>query len=138
MIVNIKKSGLLYVLVLIMVAGCTKDIKEPCTTINAAHYKGEAIVINNDGCVAFEMESQLSTGYRWCFKIEQNPVMLVNSDYKVETMQQQQTVGGMDTEIFTFKAVKPGTAIIVFEYTRAFDKNQKAVKSKEYKVTIVE
>ncbi len=137
MIVNIKKSGLLYVLVLIMVAGCTKDIKEPCTTINAAHYKGEAIVINNDGCVAFEMESQLSTGYRWCFKIEQNPVMLVNSDYKVETMQQQ-TVGGMDKEIFTFKAVKPGTAIIVFEYTRAFDKHQKAVKSKEYKVTIVE
>jgi predicted secreted protein len=63
--------------------------------------------------------------------------MLVNSDYKVETMQQQ-TVGGMDKEIFTFKAVKPGTAIIVFEYTRAFDKNQKAVKSKEYKVTIVE
>ena len=138
MIVTIKKSGLLYVIVLIMVAGCTKDIKEPCTTINAAHYKGEAIVINNDGCVAFEMESQLSTGYRWCFKIEQNPVMLVNSDYKVETMQQQQTVGGMDTEIFTFKAVKPGTAIIVFEYTRAFDKNQKAVKSKEYTVTIVE
>ena len=137
MIVNIKKSGLLYVLVLIMVAGCTKDIKEPCTTINAAHYKGEAIVINNDGCVAFEMESQLSTGYRWCFKIEQNPVMLVNSDYKVETMQQQ-TVGGMDKEIFTFKAVKPGTAIIVFEYTRAFDKNQKPVKSKEYTVTIVE
>ena len=138
MIVTIKKSGLLYVIVLIMVAGCTKDIKEPCTTINAAHYKGEAIVINNDGCVAFEMESQLSTGYRWCFKIEQNPVMLVNSDYKVETMQQQQTVGGMDTEIFTFKAVKPGTAIIVFEYTRAFDKNKKPVKSKEYTVTIVE
>jgi len=137
MIVNIKKSGLLYVLVLIMVAGCTKDIKEPCTTINAAHYKGEAIVINNDGCVAFEMESQLSTGYRWCFKIEQNPVMLVNSDYKVETMQQQ-VVGGVDREIFTFKAVKPGTAIIVFEYTRAFDKNQKPVKSKEYTVTIVE
>ena len=137
MIVTIKKSGLLYVIVLIMVAGCTKDIKEPCTTINAAHYKGEAIVINNDGCVAFEMESQLSTGYRWCFKIEQNPVMLVNSDYKVETMQQQ-TVGGMDKEIFTFKAVKPGTAIIVFEYTRAFDKNQKPVKSKEYTVTIVE
>ena len=120
-----------------MVAGCTKDIKEPCTTINAAHYKGEAIVINNDGCVAFEMESQLSTGYRWCFKIEQNPVMLVNSDYKVETMQQQ-VVGGVDREIFTFKAVKPGTAIIVFEYTRAFDKNQKPVKSKEYTVTIVE
>ena len=137
MIVNIKKSGLLYVLVLIMVAGCTKDIKEPCTTINAAHYKGEAIVINNDGCISFELESQLSTGYRWCFKIEQNPVMLVNSDYKVETMQQQ-TVGGMDKEIFTFKAVKPGTAIIVFEYTRAFDKNQKPVKSKEYTVTIVE
>jgi len=137
MIVNIKKSGLLYVLVLIMVAGCTKDIKEPCTTINAAHYKGEAIVINNDGCVAFEMESQLSTGYRWCFKIEQNPVVLVNSDYKVETMQQQ-VVGGVDREIFTFKAVKPGTAIIVFEYTRAFDKNQKPVKSKEYTVTIVE
>ena len=137
MIVNIKKSGLLYVLVLIMVAGCTKDIKEPCTTINAAHYKGEAIVINNDGCVAFEMESQLSTGYRWCFKIEQNPVVLVNSDYKVETMQQQ-VVGGVDREIFTFKAVKPGTAIIVFEYTRAFDKNKKPVKSKEYTVTIVE
>ncbi len=137
MIVTIKKSGLLYVIVLIMVAGCTKDIKEPCTTINAAHYKGEAIVINNDGCVAFEMESQLSTGYRWCFKIEQNPVMLVNSDYKVETMQQQ-VVGGVDREIFTFKAVKPGTAIIVFEYTRAFDKNQKPVKSKEYTVTIVE
>lgn len=137
MIVTIKKSGLLYVIVLIMVAGCTKDIKEPCTTINAAHYKGEAIVINNDGCVTFEMESQLSTGYRWCFKIEQNPVMLVNSDYKVETMQQQ-VVGGVDREIFTFKAVKPGTAIIVFEYTRAFDKNQKPVKSKEYTVTIVE
>ena len=137
MIVTIKKSGLLYVIVLIMVAGCTKDIKEPCTTINAAHYKGEAIVINNDGCVAFEMESQLSTGYRWCFKIEQNPVVLVNSDYKVETMQQQ-VVGGVDREIFTFKAVKPGTAIIVFEYTRAFDKNQKPVKSKEYTVTIVE
>lgn len=137
MIVTIKKSGLLYVIVLIMVAGCTKDIKEPCTTINAAHYKGEAIVINNDGCVAFEMESQLSTGYHWSFKIEQNPVVLVNSDYKVETMQQQ-VVGGVDREIFTFKAVKPGTAIIVFEYTRAFDKNQKPVKSKEYTVTIVE
>jgi len=137
MIVTIKKSGLLYVIVLIMVAGCTKDIKEPCTTINAAHYKGEAIVINNDGCVTFEMESQLSTGYHWSFKIEQNPVVLVNSDYKVETMQQQ-VVGGVDREIFTFKAVKPGTAIIVFEYTRAFDKNQKPVKSKEYTVTIVE
>ncbi|HQL44954.1 MAG TPA: protease inhibitor I42 family protein [Spirochaetota bacterium] len=138
MIVTIKKSGLLYVLVLmIMVAGCTKDMKEPCTTINTAHYKGEAIVINNDGCVTFEMESQLSTGYHWSFKIEQNPVVLVNSDYKVETMQQQ-VVGGVDREIFTFKAVKPGTAIIVFEYTRAFDKNQKPVKSKEYTVTIVE
>ena len=137
MVVNIKKSGLLYVIVLIMVAGCTKDMKEPCTTINAVHYKGEEIVINNGGCISFELESQLSTGHRWFFKIEQNAVVLVNSDYKVETMQQQ-VVGGVDREIFTFKAVKPGTAIIVFEYTRAFDKNQKPVKSKEYTVTIVE
>jgi len=137
MIVNIKKSGLLYVIVVIMVVGCTKDMKAPCTTINVAHYKGEAIVIKNEGCVTFEMESQLSTGHRWCFKIEQNTVMLVNSDYKVETMQQQ-VVGGIDKELFTFKAVKPGTATIVFEYIRSFDKNQKPVKSKEYKVTIVE
>jgi len=116
---------------------CSKVMNNTCTTVDAQNYTGQAIVIKNDGCVTIEIESQLSTGYRWRFAIKENPGMLINADYKVKTCEGQ-TVGGIDKEIFTFKAVKAGNVTIVFDYVRPFDKNPKPVKTKEFMITITE
>lgn len=108
-----------------------------CTSVDAKTYTGQTLVIKNDGCITIEIESQLSTGYRWRFAIKENPGMLINSDYKVHTCEGQ-TVGGIDKEIFTFKAVKAGNATIVFDYVRPFDKNPKPVKTKEFIINITQ
>lgn len=135
------KSCILRILIVCMVLstgiGCSKLMNNTCTTVDAQKYAGEEIVIKNDGCITIEIESQLSTGYRWRFAIKENPGMLINSDYKVQTCEGQ-TVGGIDKEIFTFKAVKAGKATVVFDYVRPFDKNPKPVKTKEFTITITE
>ncbi|MEW6526362.1 MAG: protease inhibitor I42 family protein [Spirochaetota bacterium] len=116
---------------------CSKLMNNTCTNVDAQKYAGQEIIIKNNGCVTIEIESQLSTGYRWRFAIKENPGVLINSDYKVQTCEGQ-TVGGIDKEIFTFKAVKAGKATVVFDYVRPFDKNPKPVKTKEFTITITE
>ncbi|MGQ9844214.1 MAG: protease inhibitor I42 family protein [Spirochaetota bacterium] len=134
------KSCMMKILIVcVMLSGinCSKAMNNTCTTVAAKTYTGQTLVIKNDGCITIEIESQLSTGYRWRFSIKENPGMLINSDYKVQTCEEQ-TVGGIDKEIFTFKAVKAGNATIVFDYVRPFDKNPKPVKTKEFMITITE
>lgn len=117
--------------------GCSNVLEHKCTVVDVRKYAGEGISIKNGGCITIEMESQLSTGYRWRYAVKENPGVLVNSDYKVQTCEGQ-TVGGTDREIFTFKAVTAGNATIVFDYVRPFEKNPKPVKTKEFIITITE
>lgn len=134
------KSCMMKILIVcVMLSGmsCSKAMNNTCTTVAAKTYTGQTLHIKNDGCITIEIESQLSTGYRWRFSIKENPGMLINSDYKVQTSEGQ-TVGGIDKEIFTFKAVKAGNATIVFDYVRPFDKDPKPVKTKEFMITITE
>jgi len=128
---------ILIVCVILSGISCSKVMNNTCTTVDARTYTSQPIVIKNDGCITIEIESQLSTGYRWRFAIKENPGMLINSDYKVQTSEGQ-IVGGIDKEIFTFKAVKAGNATIVFDYVRPFDKNPKPVKTKEFMITITQ
>lgn len=132
---HVVKTLALCMLVLLS-PGCAKVMNE-CKNIDAEKFTGQAITIKNGDCITIEIESQLSTGYRWRFAIKENPGLLINSDYKIQTPEKQ-TVGGIDKEIFTFKAVKAGDAIIVFDYVRPFDKNPKPVKTKEFLITIIE
>ncbi|MCX8124728.1 MAG: protease inhibitor I42 family protein [Spirochaetes bacterium] len=122
---------------LFLLFACSKVMDNNCMTVDTQKYKGEPITIKNEGCVTIEIDSQLSTGYRWRFSIKENPGILVNSDYKVHTAEGH-IVGAPDKEIFTFRAVKPGNATITFDYIRPFEKNPKPLKSKEFIITIVE
>ncbi len=128
---------IIFVIMVLFVIGCSKIMDSKCTTVDAQKYTGETITIKNESCVTIEIDSQLSTGYRWRFAIKENPGMLINSDYKVQTAEEQ-VVGGIDKEIFTFKAVKAGNATIVFDYVRPFDKAQKPLKTKEFNIIITQ
>lgn len=121
----------------IVINGCSKKTDNVCTVVIAKDYAGEAIVIGKDECIAFEMESQLSTGYRWQYTIKENPGLLAQSGYKVQTLQEK-IVGGMDRETFSFKAVKPGNVIVMFDYIRSFDKNPHVVKHSTFNVIVSE
>ncbi|MGB4268043.1 MAG: protease inhibitor I42 family protein [Spirochaetota bacterium] len=134
---NTINKVLIFLAVLIMIVDCSKVMDTQCILIDAQKYAGEPITVKINECITIEIESQLSTGYRWRFAIKENPGVLINSDYKVHTGEGQ-TVGGIDKEIFTFKAVKAGKSTVVFDYIRPFDKNPKPVKTKEFNITIME
>ncbi len=128
---------LIFLSILIMIVDCSKVMDTQCKLIDAQKYAGEPITVKINECITIELESQLSTGYRWRFATKEDPGVLINSDYKVQTSGEQ-TVGGIDKEIFTFKAVKAGKATVIFDYVRPFDKNPEPVKTKEFIITIIE
>jgi predicted secreted protein len=136
MCLKISKYAII-VFVLFSLVGCSKIMGNKCTTVDAQKYSGEIISVKNESCVTIEIDSQLSTGYRWNFTVKENPGMLIHSDYKVQTAEEKM-VGGIDKEIFTFKAVKAGNATIVFNYVRPFDKIKKPIKTIEFNITITE
>ncbi|MCX5922384.1 MAG: protease inhibitor I42 family protein [Candidatus Dependentiae bacterium] len=81
------------------------------------------------------LDSNPSTGYGWRAKISDDSLLQeLDKTYKT-TVQAAQTPGAGGKDVFTFKALKNGTASITISYSRPWEGVEPA-KVREYTITI--
>ncbi len=81
------------------------------------------------------MESNATTGFQWRFAepLDESAVQFVDKKY-VPKPNPQAWVGVGGNEVWTFKAVKKGEAVISLEYDRAWEKAKPANRVKIVRV----
>ena len=61
--------------------------------------------------------SNPTTGFEWSAEIS-DETMLIQTDHRYEPAEEENIVGGAGEEVWTFEALKKGTATINMEYSR--------------------
>ncbi len=81
------------------------------------------------------LESNITTGYQWQLSkaVDKNFLLLTGLRYGTK---KSKLVGAGGKEEWTFKAVKPGTAVISFQYVRPWEKKVAPVRVKGFGVII--
>lgn len=83
---------------------------------------------SNGQTVTVVLEGNTTTGYSWGYKIKNASVAgYVSDEYKANNADKNVMmtgVGGKHT--FVFKALKPGTAYVTFDYAQHWKKGKKA------------
>jgi inhibitor of cysteine peptidase len=83
------------------------------------------------------MGSNVTTGFRWQFAepLDENIVHFVGKQY-VAAPNPQYLVGTGGNEIWTFKGVAKGEAVISLEYARSWEKDRPSVRTKTIRVIV--
>jgi len=81
------------------------------------------------------LRSNITTGYHWQLTkaVDRNFIILTGLKY-VPAKTKRLGKGGK--EEWTFKAVKPGTTSVSFQYVRSWEKNEPPAKVKSFRVII--
>ena len=81
------------------------------------------------------LESNPTTGYQWQLakELDRSIVELVRSEYRPS---ESGLLGAGGTEVWTFKAVKGGTAEISFEYVRSWETDVPPIKEKNFGIIV--
>lgn len=81
-----------------------------------------------------ELDENPTTGFTWHYKIDNENVLKLDSDKYISP--KTNAVGAGGTHVWNFKASGRGSAKILFEYYREWEKDKKPEKSFEYTVTV--
>ena len=81
------------------------------------------------------LKSNITTGYQWQLTKAVDKEFLILTGLRYIT-KQADLVGAGGKEEWTFKAVKPGTAVISFQYVRPWEKKVAPAKVKNFIVII--
>lgn len=81
--------------------------------------------IKSGEVVEIRLLGQLGTGFSWKVKIDEE--FLKEVDTMVLTGEKQET-SGWDTQIFQYRALKPGKVPLTFQYIRPWKKEEKPKK----------
>ena len=81
------------------------------------------------------LKSNITTGYQWQLAkaVDKKYLLLTGLRYITK---KTKLVGAGGKEEWTFKAVKPGTAVISFEYVRPWEKKAAPAKARNFVVVI--
>jgi len=81
------------------------------------------------------LESNPTTGYQWQLakQLDRSIVELVRSEYRPS---ESGLLGAGGIEVWTFKAVKSGTAEISFEYVRSWETDVPPIKEKSFGIIV--
>lgn len=77
----------------------------------------------NGRTVTFCFYSNPSTGYAWTAETDGDCVLLTGDEFR-QTPGTENLAGAGGKQYYTFKAVKEGTATIVFTYARSWEKTE--------------
>jgi len=82
------------------------------------------------------LESNPSTGYGWQLAKQLNETILVLIGFEYKSSGSGLIVGAGGTEIWTFKAVKSGTAEISLKYVRPWETDVPPIKEENYGIIV--
>ena len=108
---------LLYIfLMLFTLAACKETVylSEQDTNRDLSIDVGQSVVIT--------LSESNVTGYEWYFRIEPFGQTAISSVRKKFTISPKKLLGASGEKEFTFKSRKPGRAVIIGEYRRAWEK----------------
>ncbi len=114
----------------LIIAGCA----EKPSMIVTAQQNDSQIKIAKGAVFQVKLESRLSTGYGWEL-VSGTTIVTLRGKPDVVTEEKDKT-GGIDYEIFNFRADSPGETILVFNYRRPWIENEKPEKIFTVKVTV--
>lgn len=97
----------------------------------------KTFTVNIGDTVKIQMTANPSTGYKWenTSKIKPKTVEFVVKDYKIDP-EKAQLIGAAGTDVWIYKAVKPGTLFIQYKYTKLA--NKEVAKEKYFKIVVNE
>ena len=101
---------------------------------NATTPDSTIIVINGDS-FSIVLESNKTTGYSWQLgsNSDSNIVHLLSTDYNAPSTDMQ---GQGGKEVWTFKAESPGTATIILQYLKPWEKDTPPARIKRYDIVV--
>ena len=81
------------------------------------------------------LDANPTTGFAWqlATPLDQTVVTLVNHAYQPPD---DSKIGAGGTDVWTFKAIGPGSTIITLEYRRPWEKDSPAAERKTYRVVV--
>ena len=95
---------------------------------------GNRIEISLGSIITVRLESIPGTGYTWYIKKNNNDLLLPLGVPEFEESKDKKLLGGIEHQIFRFKAVSPGTNILTLHYIRKWE--DKKPPEKVYSLTI--
>lgn len=114
----------------VLLAACTSQLGP--LDLTAAN-NGEAIEATPNQLININLDSNITTGYKWNLVTEPNDkiVKLVSSSYNAPASGK---VGAGGTETWQFQTVGTGTTALKLSYFRPFDPQKEGAK--EYAITV--
>ena len=129
---------IIVLLVLSSCAQCNQTGQSPM--INPSHNmtliekdNGTHVQVSHGDIVTLRLEAIPGTGYSWQIA-ENNPELLKPLGKPEYEESKRKLIGGVEHQIFRFKAVSPGTTILKLLYYREWEKGK--APEKTYQVTV--
>lgn len=94
---------------------------------------GKTVEIPAGELLAVKLKAQLGTGYSWTV-VSENKGLVAKNGPTTERGSGEMVAGGVDFQVFTFKANAAGQESIVLQYKRPWEKDEKP--EKEYTITV--
>lgn len=91
----------------------------------------ESLYVKKGQIFSIKLDSQLSTGFSWK-AVEISPILKLK-DEKIKT-EESDITGGIDIQEFIFTPLKPGKAVLLFQYGEHWKKDPKFIK--KFKVNV--
>ena len=89
------------------------------------HFTWE-VRVNRGDSVVVTLCSNPTTGYRWSESAQVSDVaVLRQTDHEYDPAEDKNIVGGAGKEVWTFKALDPGTTTVSMEYSRSGEGDEK-------------
>jgi len=98
----------------------------------------DSVIEANPGqIITITLESNKTTGFGWQLSgpLDKNIIEIVKAEYIPSN---PRLIGAGGKEVWTFKALKAGKAVILLAYSRPWEKKIEPVKQKSFTVTIKE
>lgn len=118
---------LVSVFTLLVVSGCTaKKMVLP----SGSEVEGDKLTIT--------LEENPTTGYVWTLKMGTENIVALESDEYKAVQTSENIVGSGGNHVWNFKGVSKGETVLTFKYYRPWEKEDSAIETRIFTVTVSE
>lgn len=110
------------------VAACAGSPAQENNMVLTDSDNNKEIVLSTKARLTLKLEAQLGTGYGWEIA-ELDKDRLEPAGPPTLDTTSKETVGRRETQVFVFKPLKPGTAVLKLRYVRPWEKPAKPQKT---------
>jgi inhibitor of cysteine peptidase len=113
------------------------DLNGACAAVHPQDSATNSFTVSIGDEFKIALSSNPSTGYKWelAEPLNEGVIHLVGSEYRNST--NPMVVGAPGEEVWTFRAVALGRAMINLQYVRPWEKNVAPVKTATYAVEVL-